>query len=109
MFYMKSQIYTDSGIIFEAMKTELSYSYDNSDYDDSEPLTESLMDFNIFVAYHKAILHRKYLKVQTVLANLGGLLKALFMGMYVISFYFFKTKLNQVVLNKILNFVDENP
>ncbi len=107
MFIKKSDIYTDSGIIFESKILDTSYSYDTSDYDDSDPLVETLMDFYIFVANHTPIIHRKYLKVQTILANLGGLYKALFMANYILTYYFTQIKMNQTLMNKLFNFNDD--
>jgi hypothetical protein len=61
------------------------------------------MDINFFVANHKPIFHRKYIKIQEIIANIGGLAKAFFLGMYIISFYFSTIKLNIIILNKIFN------
>jgi hypothetical protein len=104
VFIRSQEIETDIGIIFESPMSEVSYAYDSSDIDDSDPLSDSLMDINFFVANHKPIFHRKYIKVQTLIANIGGLAKAFLLGMYVISFYFSAVKLNTTIMNKIFYF-----
>jgi hypothetical protein len=100
--YIRSQeIDTDVGILFQTLIKNMSYAFDSSDVDDSDPIADTLMDFNFFVANHKPIFHRSYLKVQTVLANIGGLAKAMLLGMYLITFYS-TVKLNTTIMNKIL-------
>jgi hypothetical protein len=44
------------------------------------------------------------MKVQTLIANIGGLSKGLFFGLYIISFYFSRVKLNKIILNTIFDF-----
>jgi hypothetical protein len=104
MFIRSQEIQTDIGIIFESINGEVSYAYDSGETDDSDALPESMMDINLYAASHKVIYHRKYLKVQSLLANLGGLAKALFLGMYLISFYFSQIELDTTILNKIIDF-----
>jgi hypothetical protein len=65
-------------------------------------MPNTLMDINFYVANHKPIFHRKYIKSQTIIANIGGL--AFLLCSYIISFIFFAIKLDTTILNKIFNF-----
>jgi hypothetical protein len=41
---------------------------------------------------------------KSVVNNIGGLSKGLFFGLYIISFYFSRIKLNEIILNTIFDF-----
>jgi hypothetical protein len=104
MFIGDQVITTDRGFLLEDKIEDSSYYFDSSDYDDSDPLVESLMDINLYVSNRQPVINRKYLKVQTILANVGGLAKALFLLMYCLSFYTSQFKLNKTILNRIIEF-----
>jgi hypothetical protein len=104
VFIRSQEIETDIGILFESPSSEISYAYDSSDIEDSDPMPNTLMDINFYVANHKPIFHRKYIKAQTIIANIGGLAKAFLLGSYIISFIFSAIKLDTTILNKIFNF-----
>jgi hypothetical protein len=104
MFIGNQEITTDEGFLLDDYRTDSAYYFDSSGYDDSDPLEESLMDINLYVSNRKPIINRKYLKVQTILANVGGLAKALLLLMYVLSFYMSQVKLNKTILNRIIEF-----
>jgi hypothetical protein len=110
MYVRSQEIQTDVGFIVPDMSKNLSYAYDTSDVDESDADISSLMDINVFVANHKLIYHRDYIKIQTILANIGGIKSALFLGMYLISVYFSQLRLNQTIFNKIFDFhyIDPN-
>jgi hypothetical protein len=104
VFIRSQEIQTDKGILFEDIYSETSYAYDNDDYDDSDAVPESILDIYFYVANHKPIFHRRYLKVQTIIANIGGLAKALLLGMYLLSYYFSITRLKTKLMNSIFYF-----
>jgi hypothetical protein len=104
VFLRRQEVETDVGIMLEDLITKFSISFDSADYDDMTVSPDSLMDINLFASNHIPIYHRKYLKFQELLANLGGLAKALMMGSYILSFYFSRIKMNQKILNKIFEY-----
>jgi hypothetical protein len=104
MYIRKQIIETDEGFFFDEPRKDFSLAYDTSDNDDSDPLKASLMDINLFVANRQPFYHRRYIKIQTIIANIGGLSKTLFVIMYVLSFYISQVKLNKTILNKIIEF-----
>lgn len=108
IFIREKDLVTDKGFIFEDTYTDSSYSYDYSDSDDADPSSDSLMDINLMVANHKLIYRRKYIKIQTILANLGGLFKALSLAFYFLSFFFSIVKMNLKIVNKIFDFEIES-
>lgn len=104
IFIREEELITDKGLIFEDFSTEKSYSYDYSDSDDADPNVDSLLDINLMVSNHKLINRRQYIKVQNILANLGGLYKALSMAFYFLVFFFSSVKMNVKIINKVFQF-----
>jgi hypothetical protein len=104
VFIKGQEIVTDDGILFEVPRYDSSYSYDTSDVDDSDAIEESLMDINLFVSNHKPFYNRSYLKIQQLLADLGGLKDMLFVIAILLSTYFSQIKLNRTIFNKVFDF-----
>lgn len=110
VFIKIQEVQTDRGIIFQQIESQITYSFDYSGSDEND-LTEDkiLMDINLYPANHQQIYKRAYIKVQSLLANLGGLAKALMIASYIISFYFSKIKRNRQILNKVFDFILKEP
>lgn len=104
IFIREEDLITDKGLIFEDFFKQSSYSYDYSDSDDADQNSDSLLDINLMVANHKLIYRRKYIKIQNLLANLGGLYKALSMAMYFLTFFLSSVKMNLKIINKVFQF-----
>jgi hypothetical protein len=92
-FIFKSNIYTDT----------VAFDYDN--YDDSS-LDDSLtlVDFQIYLSANKFIYHRNYMKIQEVLASVGGLANLLRIAFLLICYVFSIVKRDEIILNKIFEF-----
>jgi hypothetical protein len=73
IYVRRQEIETDHGIIFNAPETEITYAFDGSDVDEADAVPDSMIDINFMVANHGPILHRRYLKIPTIVANIGGL------------------------------------
>ena len=58
----------------------------------------------LYVSNQNVLNHRKYLKVSTLLANLGGIAKVLMIVSYIICYYFSKTQREVKIMNKIFSF-----
>jgi hypothetical protein len=59
---------TDKGLLFESFDYENSLAFDHQESDGIDP-TDYMISFQIFVANHGYIFHRKYMKVQTLIAK----------------------------------------
>lgn len=92
LYIKKQEIQTDVGWIFEEIKTENSYAFDYIDYDDSDSSIHSLVDYYLYVSNQNIIYRRKYVKIHTIFANIGGLSKALMIIFKILSFYFSRVK-----------------
>jgi hypothetical protein len=105
IFIKPQTIYTDTGFIFENFQKDFCLSYDSSYIDESDfKHNLPLVDIIINVGEHQNIYKRSYIKVQNIIANLGGLLKAAMVVSYISSFYFSKIKIYQKIANSILEF-----
>ena len=62
-----------------------------------------LFSIRIFPEFKKNIQFRRYVKLQNIAANMGGIIKFLLISGFVISFYFSHTKRNCFILNTILD------
>ena len=95
-----NSIYSDTGIIFENPSKKDSLSISKSDLDLSNS-NEHLVIFSIVSGAEESVLHRVYIKIQTIGANLGGIIKLLFLCGYYISYYFSSTYKEVEILNVI--------
>jgi hypothetical protein len=104
IFIRDQELFSDEGFIFKDEAKYYSLAYDSSDVDETDQAIESLMDINLFVSYHKLNYFRSYIKIQTILANFGGISDALFLIISMISVYFCQNYLHQKLMNKIFDF-----
>ncbi len=104
LFIRSEEIETDTGSIFEDLTKLVSYSFDSTELDDYDIPGDSLMEFNIFSSNRKPIYNRKYIKLQNILANIGGLARGLMLAMNLITFYFSNVNLNVALMNNIFDF-----
>jgi hypothetical protein len=89
VFLKSLQSTTDVGIIFEENNLKSSIAFDYEKFDSTNALSDgSLYDFFIFASDKTSIYKRKYLKAQTLFANLGGIIKFLFLIGNLIMFSF---------------------
>lgn len=103
--YIKGQeIQTDRGWIFEDIASDNSRAFDYIEFDDADPAPVSLVDYYVFVSNQNIIYRRKYLKIQTIFANIGGLAKALLFILRILTFYFSRVKFYKTLANRIFNF-----
>jgi hypothetical protein len=96
---------SDYGFIMKSMHNNHSVAWDYFTYDESiEDESGTLVEFNFLVSQNYLIYHRAYLKIQTVLASVGGLanvFKIVFIG---ICYVFSQVKRDEAILNKIFDF-----
>jgi hypothetical protein len=104
--YIRSQtLRSDDGFMFQTYKyiDTLAFDYDVND-DSAINDTFTLVDFQFYVSPNTFIYHRKYMKIQEVLANVGGLANLLKI-LFVLSCYIFSVvKRDEIILNKIFEF-----
>jgi hypothetical protein len=103
--YIRNQkLHSDEGLISSTNTTNSSLGYDYNTVDDGSISDEVLIEFNFLVSYNKFIYHRKYLKIQNVLANVGGLASVIRITCIVICYIFSVIKRDEKILNKIFDY-----
>ena len=104
IFLKKDTVSTDSGLLFKSISELSTINYDDSNFDIMDINSDSLVEFQLYSSIRSPIYNRKYLKVQTILANIGGLAKALMLNSYIISFYFSKIGYITTLMNSLYTF-----
>lgn len=106
-FFIRQQtLKSDEGFMFKSQTLYDSISFDIDKFDDGtfDESTYDLIEFKILVSPNKFIIHRSYLKIQTVLASVGGLTSLMRLLFTVLSFKFSEMKRDEIILNKIFDF-----
>ena len=105
LFLKEQELLSDDGIIMTEVNSRKINTYDFSQYDFSDmDSSGTLCSIYIFSSSNRDIFHRNYTKVQEVLANVGGLAKALLILFELICLIFSTVKKNEIILNKYFDF-----
>jgi hypothetical protein len=100
MYYKKVQISSDVGWLAEDKLQEDSFAFNNLrevwDYRDT---SETFMNLNIAMGLNRMVYERSYIKVQQILANVGGILKVLLLMGQIVTFYFSKLNFQSFLVN----------
>jgi hypothetical protein len=105
LFIRPQTLKSDNGFIFQSISHLNSLSYDFDNYDDSaidDSLT--LVDFEFLVSPNIFIYHRNYIKIQEVLASVGGLANLLRILFVILCYTFSIVKRDEIILNKLFEF-----
>ena len=97
---------TDVGYIFELWNTK---SFHNVDYINKlEFNSESGYDiqFNFDLSYYTNIYYRKYYKIQSWMAEIGGIIRAMTLIAQVINFFYDRSTFYSLVINKLFDVDD---
>jgi hypothetical protein len=106
-FFIRQQtLKSEEGFMYKSQSTYDSLSFDTDKFDDGsfDESTYDLIEFKILASPNKFIVHRSYLKFQTVLASVGGLASLMRLVFTLLSFKFSEMKRNEILLNKIFDF-----
>jgi len=105
MFVRGQSLSSDEGFLTKSLYTNDSLANDYIQYDETFlDSSFTLIEFDIQVSANYFIYHRSYIKLQTVLANIGGignLLNILFLS---VCYIFSIVKRNSIIMNKIFDF-----
>ena len=98
VYFQIKQINTDTGILFDSIISEsvlsYEYTYENKDYRESDIfLTVYLRE-----STNRKVLDRSYSKFQDVAANIGGIIKIIFIIGEIITFYIRRTLYKNYIL-----------
>jgi hypothetical protein len=105
IFIKRQILISDDGVMFKSKNSYQSLVWDFDMYDDSkEGDDQILVMFNIFVSPHITVLHRNYMKIQAVLASVGGLGNLLRVLLFLFCIVFSKLKRDELILNRIFDF-----
>lgn len=96
--------------MMQSVNKNSSIAWDTFNYDESiMNESQTLVEFNFLVSQNNLIYHRAYLKVQTVLASVGGLANIFRIVFIAICYTFSVTKRDEAILNKVFDFdIGEN-
>jgi hypothetical protein len=109
IFIRQQEVTTDDGFLLQNKYSESSIGFDRSDSDDSQITSDFiLVDINLYISNHKPIYHRKYIKIQEILANIGGLAKAVMMISSILSYCYSEYKKDEIILNTVFDFIYQN-
>jgi hypothetical protein len=105
LYLQKINVITDRGAVFEDHQTVSTYSYEYAELD-TGPMgaDKSLFDMNIYSSNNLVNFKRKYIKIQNIFANIGGLMQALLISAKIMTYYFSKIHKNTKLVNNILEF-----
>jgi hypothetical protein len=105
IFCRRQTLESDDGFIIKSLNYDHSIAWDTFSYDESiGDESGTLVEFSIFVSPNYYIYHRAYLKIQTVLASVGGLANIFRLVFLAICYIFSDVKRGEAILNKIFDF-----
>jgi hypothetical protein len=104
IYIKQSEIKSDFGIIFEDYSTVKANSVGETQLDFSNIDEEGILfSFHIYPSSDTTIYERNYVKCQNIAANMGGIIKFLFLACFAINYYFSHTLRNVEILNIIIS------
>lgn len=111
IFLMHSEMNTDEGMIFQNMKTLSKFSIDRAKYNyysDSES-DNRFLKFQFELSNLKRITTRRYIKLQEVLAQIGGIMKFLMIIGSFINFLVSNILIKEYLVNLFYDLETEKP
>jgi hypothetical protein len=104
LYVTEQELKTDNGLILEDISNSVTLNIEHFDYDDSDPTVDNIYcDINIFSANKKTIYRRKYIKVQNILADIGGLAKALFVISTILTYKLNVVSMKETLINNLFD------
>ena len=99
------RVESDDGFIFTANTTWSSLAIDSMWVDDGDSEEDQVLsEFDFYSSNNFIIYHRKYIKIQSVLASVGGLSNLLRVFFTLICYIFSSVERDQAILNKIFEY-----
>jgi hypothetical protein len=104
------ELKSNNGYILDSFSNNSSICVNNVQYDDGIEKDGIILDLVFFATNRKDTFHRSYPKLQTILANIGGLLKVFVVVFKYVGGFFSSFVINESILNKVycFDFVDES-
>ena len=103
MFIRQEVLQSDDGILLKNNNTINTLAIDSTNEDIGQ-IYDSFITIDIYSSNNKYINHRSYLKIQTVLASVGGLANILNILLTCLCYIFSIMKRNEIILNKIFEY-----
>jgi hypothetical protein len=105
-FLQTENLITDAGLVFEEIQKQNFFKLVEMQTDtlDFDPSSKQLMNFIVYSSnvYNKTF--RKYVKAPEVLANLGGIIKILYLGFQICNLGFSRKNKFQIVIKRNFRF-----
>jgi hypothetical protein len=104
-FIRNQSLLSDDGFLFREYNLFQTLAFDYYTYDENYMDRQNiLVQFDFFSSANKDIYHRRYQKIQEVLASVGGLATILKLSFILICYIFSLVKRDEILLNKIFDF-----
>jgi hypothetical protein len=105
LFLSESSLKSDNGFLFEEFETYETVTFERVEYDDAILAADNCyFSLELFSSRTKFAYYRKYVKLPTILANLGGLSSIIQISFSIAASFFSILKRNEHILNKIFDF-----
>jgi hypothetical protein len=105
VYIRKEKLDSEEGFLLQSKQIHESLSYDYDIFDDgSLDDSQTLVEFSVQVSSNNLIYHRAYMKIQSAIANVGGLSTVLRITFLVVSYIFSVVSRNEIILNSIIEF-----
>jgi hypothetical protein len=101
----RQKLQSEEGFLFQStnIMESIAYDYEWADVgslDDSK----TLIEFAIFASQNTYIYHRAYMKIQTAIANVGGMANVIRVAFVIICYIFSIIKRDEIILNRLFDF-----
>ena len=97
---------TDIGYIFELWNTKSFHNVDNINKLEFNSESGYDIQFNFDLSYYTNIYYRKYYKIQSWMAEIGGIIRAMTLIAQVINFFYDRSTFYSLVINKLFDVDD---
>lgn len=99
----KQLLQSEEGFLLQStyLNESIAYDYELTDH---SSFSNTLVEFEIFVSPSTFIYHRSYMKIQSAIANVGGLANVFKECFLIICYIFSIIKRDEIILNKIFDF-----
>ena len=98
---------TDVGYIFEIWNTKSFHNVDFINKIEFDSDSSYDMQFNFDLSYYTNIYYRKYYKLQSWMAEIGGIIRAMTLIAQVINFFYDRSTFYSLVINKLFDVDDK--
>jgi hypothetical protein len=103
-YYNQVKVSTDQGLIFTSKNDEKTFQSDYM-FNDVNMLTDEII-YHVYImsSYSQRIYYRQYMKLQELLANIGGISKSFLLLGIIITYQINQAKIYELIMNSLFEF-----